>query len=72
MFGPMGVIKIKMLNGGYRAKSLCIELNAHHLLVEELNMYCIDNHGIFILGGNLNKIFCILNSCQTLLQLKTV
>lgn len=72
MFGPMGVIKIKMLNGGYRAKSLCIELNAHHLLVEELNMYCIDNHGIFILGGNLDKIFCILNSCQTLLQLKTV
>lgn len=67
MFDPMEVIKIKMLNGGYTAKSLCIQLNTHHLLVRELNMYYIDNHGIFILGGNLNKIFCILSSCQALL-----
>lgn len=71
MFDPMEVIKIKMLNGGQEL-SHCIQLNAHHLLVKELNMYCRDNHGIFILGGSLNKIFCILYSCQTLLQLKTV
>lgn len=31
MFGSIEVIKIKMLNGGYTAKSLCIQLNAHHL-----------------------------------------
>lgn len=71
IFGTMEVIKIKMLNGGYTAKSLCIELNAHHLLVKELNMYCTDNHGIFISGGHFKKLFCILNSCQTLLQLRT-
>jgi len=38
MFGIMEVTKIKMLNGGYTAKSLCMELNARHLLVKELKM----------------------------------
>lgn len=72
MFGTMLVIKIKMPNGGYTPKSLCVELNAHHFLVKVLNMYCIDNHEIFILGGHFNKLFSILNGCQTLLWLKTV
>lgn len=65
MFDTMEAIKIKMLNGGYTVKSLCIELNANHLLVKELNRYCTDNHGIFILGVHFNILFCILNCCQT-------
>lgn len=47
MFGMIVVIKIKMLNDGCTAKLLCIELNAHNLLVKVLKMYCIDNDEIF-------------------------
>lgn len=48
MFITMVVIKIKILNEGYIATTLCVQLNAYHLLVKEWNEYCIDNHGIFI------------------------
>lgn len=63
MFDTMEVIMIKMLNGGYTVKSLCIELNVKYLLVKELNMFCTDNHGTFILGVHFNKLFCILKCC---------
>lgn len=47
MFGTIVVIKIKMLNEGCTAKPLCIELNAHNLLVKVLKTYCIDNNEVF-------------------------
>lgn len=47
MFGMIVVIKIKMLNEGCTAKPLCIELNAHNLLVKVLKMYCMHNDEIF-------------------------